>query len=100
MRSMAQTAARVHDGSSDIIVWSLILLGILIIGLVVIVRLKKKLTQTDEQTAGVGFTLSDLRALHQNGKMTDDEFEKAKAQILAMTRSGVGPAPSGAKQDL
>lgn len=86
--------------SSDIIIWSLILLGILIVGLVIIVRLKKKLTQSDEPSAGVGFTLSDLRELHKSGKMTQEEFEKAKAQIVAMARAAGARRASGAKHDL
>ncbi len=88
------------NGSSQIITWSLILVGILIVGLVIIMRLKKKLTQTDELTAGVGFTLSDLRELHKNGKMSDEEFEKAKAQIVAMARAAGARRAAGAKQDL
>ena len=33
-------------------------------------------------SGGTGFTLSDLRQLHKAGKMTDREFELAKAKIL------------------
>lgn len=100
MRLLAQNAPNLHNGSSDIIVWSLILLGLLIVGLVIIVRLKKKLTQTDEIHSGSGFTLSDLRSLHKNGKMSDDEFEKAKAQIVAMARAPGARRAADVKQDL
>ena len=31
---------------------------------------------------GEGFTLSDLRELHKRGAMTDEEFERAKSQIV------------------
>ena len=31
---------------------------------------------------GTGFSLADLRQLHKSGKMTDEEFERAKAQVV------------------
>ena len=47
----------------------------------------KALTQwmreEQDQPLGVGFTLSDLRQLHKSGQMSSEEFEKAKAILLA-----------------
>jgi hypothetical protein len=31
---------------------------------------------------GAGFTLADLRDLHRGGHMSDEEFERAKAQLV------------------
>ena len=31
---------------------------------------------------GTGFTLAELRDLHRNGAMTEEEFERAKKQLL------------------
>jgi len=38
--------------------------------------------RTDDDLAGPVFSLSDLRQLHKSGKMTDEEFERAKAQVV------------------
>jgi hypothetical protein len=38
--------------------------------------------RTDDDVGGPGFSLSDLRQLHKSGKMTDEEFERAKAQVV------------------
>jgi hypothetical protein len=54
----------------------------------------------DDTTTGDGFTLSDLRRLHKEGKMTDGEFESAKAILIgslkaASTKSAAATPPAG-----
>jgi uncharacterized membrane protein len=39
------------------------------------------MSQTEDIT-GSGFTLTQLRELHKNGKMTQEEFDRAKAMIV------------------
>jgi hypothetical protein len=34
-----------------------------------------------------GFTLADLRRLHREGQLSDEEFERAQEQIIAVARS-------------
>jgi hypothetical protein len=82
---LAQTTS-----SSSIIIWSIILLGGLLLGLVVALQVKKRLTTPDEPARG-GFTLSDLRQLHKSGQMTDEQFEKAKQKIIGAAKTA-GPA--------
>jgi hypothetical protein len=38
-----------------------------------------------------GFTLSDLRELHKSGKMTTEEFERAREKIVAHARRTMPP---------
>jgi hypothetical protein len=61
--------------------WALVLVGVTLVGFYLVVKVKRWLTQQDDPT-GPGFTLSDLRALHRSGKMTTEEFEKAKLAIV------------------
>jgi hypothetical protein len=84
----------VRTGTTDIVIWSLVLMGLLIVALAVVVRLKKKLTQADEISSPSGFTLSDLRQLYKSGKMSTEEFEKAKAQIVAIARTPASGNPT------
>ncbi|HEY2586473.1 MAG TPA: SHOCT domain-containing protein [Tepidisphaeraceae bacterium] len=62
--------------------WLIVLVGLVLAGFVAVAQVKKRLMRTDD-SPGSGFTLSDLRRLHREGKMTDEEFEKAKQIIVA-----------------
>jgi hypothetical protein len=64
-----------------VFVWSLALMGLVIAGLVVVSKVKKRMQQSD-QPVSAGFTLSDLRQLHKSGQMSDEEFERAKAKVI------------------
>ena len=72
----------------DIITWSLVLIGLLMGGFVAASLFKRRLSQPEQGPSG-GFTLSDLRAMHKSGKMTDAEFEKAKEAIVGATKRAV-----------
>ena len=65
-----------------VIWWMLVLLAFVVLGFVAVVQVKRWVSKPDEGSAGTGFTLSDLRALHRSGKMSAEEFEKAKAIIV------------------
>jgi hypothetical protein len=58
---------------------------------------RKKLRDSADDVSGGGFTLNDLRELHRSGKMSDDEFERAKAALVDATRAAAAraapPAP-------
>lgn len=65
-------------------------------GLAVFLWLRRRL-MTDDETGGDTFTLSGLRQLHKAGKLTDEEFEAAKAALLAEFGTAAKPVPgSGA----
>ncbi|WP_428939457.1 hypothetical protein [Fontivita pretiosa] len=60
---------------------------LLILGLVALLWFARKallgwIQQDPSATSSAGFTLADLRALHRSGKMTDAEYELAKAQVV------------------
>ena len=68
----------------QIIVGSLLVIGLIIVAFVLIAQFRRRLRQEDDSTSagGTGFTLSDLRQLRKSGQMSDEEFERAKAKIL------------------
>jgi hypothetical protein len=77
----------------DVLWWSVVLIGLVLAAFVAAAQVKKRLVRP-EDTAGAGFTLADLRALHRSGKMTDQEFEKAKEVILlTLMKSTKTPVP-------
>lgn len=68
--------------TGQIILWSAILI-LTILGLFVLLSVYRKwMTSSESTSGGPGFTLSDLRRLHKEGKMTTEEYEKAKALII------------------
>ena len=75
------TLAAPQPNFSKIFIWSLALIGVLAVGLVVVSKVKRRLQEPDQPTS-MGFTLSDLRQLHKSGRMTDEEFERAKAKVV------------------
>jgi hypothetical protein len=42
---------------------------------------------SDDTATGGGFTLSDIRKLHKEGKMTDQEFETTKAIMVGKAKA-------------
>jgi hypothetical protein len=71
------------DATPAIIVWSLVLICVIIVGMAVTLQVKRKVTETGPaNSAGGGFTLSDLRQMAKEGTITPEEFEKAKAKLV------------------
>lgn len=65
------------------IFWSMVILGLLIVGMMAAARLRRKIKQEDVTAApAAGFTLSDLRQMHRAGQITDSEFERAKEKVV------------------
>jgi hypothetical protein len=71
------------NGTSAIIVWSLILICLIIVGMAVALQVKKKVTETGGASdGGGGFSLSDLRKMVKEGNLTPEEFEKARTKVV------------------
>jgi Short C-terminal domain len=77
-----------NSASSNVIIWSFVLVAILIVGFVAVTKAKKRLRDDHDMDPGVasGFTLSDLREMHRSGQISDEEFERAKAKIVEVAR--------------
>jgi hypothetical protein len=79
--------------SGSIFLWALVLILCVLALFVAVVFLKRWLKSDDISSPGPGFTLSDLRQLVAEGKMTTEEFEKAKLAILGATKAAPAKAP-------
>jgi hypothetical protein len=60
------------------------LIVLLIAGFVLLTWLRKRMRADagDSTPGGAGFTLDELRRLHKEGKLTDNEYEKARSAIV------------------
>ncbi|HWE01583.1 MAG TPA: SHOCT domain-containing protein [Tepidisphaeraceae bacterium] len=74
----------------SVIVWSSALVAFLVIGFVLVAAVKKRMRDDDVSAPGAaaGFSLSDLRQLHRQGQISDDEFERAKEKIIGAAKKG------------
>lgn len=68
-----------------VIFWLFVLLGIVWLGLLLVSRVKRIMSQPAQREAA-GFSLSDLRKLRDGGQISDEEFERAKEKVVAATR--------------
>src|SRR3954464_8526687 len=91
-------AQQSDQGTGGALMWSIVLIAalLLLFGGIVLYR---RWMNADDTTTGEGFTLSDLRRLHKEGKMTDGEFESAKAILIgslkaAAAKSAVATPPA------
>ena len=74
-------------GAADALIWSAVVLGVCVAMFWLISVIRKRLRDTTiSDVPPAGFTLSDLRRLHESGQMNDEEFERAKAKLLAVTK--------------
>ena len=71
---------------TDIAVGVFLLTLLLVGGFMAWMHFKKWLKDEEEPSSEIGFTLGDLRRLHKSGQISDEEFEKARAQMIAATQ--------------
>ena len=88
MRLIAQSQS--YGGA---IFWSMVLLGLCIVTFFLVSFARKWMRGDADDGPVTGFTLADLRELHRNGKMSDEEFERAKAKLLEATRAAASKTP-------
>ena len=81
---LAQEAKRF---SSEVILWLGIILALAFILGIIAMWLRRRLIVENEPTVPMGFTLKDLRELHAQGQISDEELALAEAKALAKSRS-------------
>ncbi len=69
------------SGFVQVLIWSLVLIAALLAMFLGVAWLRRWMA-SDAPDAEAGFTLADLRDMHKTGRMTTEEFEKAKALLV------------------
>lgn len=77
----------------SMVLYGFLLIFLVLILFVVVIWMRKKTLGGDNDKPGGGFLLSDLRKMRDEGKMTDEEFEKAKAAIIGLAGKKEKEAP-------
>src|SRR5581483_9516042 len=71
-----------------LLLWCILALALIAAAFVGVSWLRKWLKSDETGAASpLGFTLSDLRALHKSGQMTTEEFERAKEKMVAAIKA-------------
>lgn len=79
---------------NDVIIASAWLLAA-VVGVAAVVFIIRRLTSASQAPAQEPFTLDDLRQLHQQGQLSDEEFERAKAKIAVRLKERILKDPTG-----
>ena len=90
------------DGDADyfgVFLSCMLLLIVVIAAAYGVIWFRKRMWGADEgEMPNMGFTLGDLRQLHKSGKISDEEFQKAKDKIVVAAQRATernAPKPPG-----
>jgi hypothetical protein len=70
--------------------WSLVIIALAVAGFVGVSKLRAWLKEEDDAASDaspIGFTLSDLKRLHREGKISTEEFEKAHSKMIGAAKA-------------
>ncbi len=81
------------DDYTPIFVWSLVLIGVIVILFMAAVWVRRWAGRGVDPGAAAGFSLSELRRLHQSGQLTEEEFERAKEKIVQAAKAMASKPP-------
>ena len=87
-------AAAREAAQGQILFWAAVLVGAaVLLGAAFYVIRKWMLAGEDpDESMSMGFTLADLRQMHHDGQLSDEEFEYAKRKMTARMRADLEPA--------
>lgn len=85
---LGQTGAA--ESAKRILFWLAVLLGAAVAVMVVGAVVRRFYRDEPVPDVTEAFTLSDLRRLHQDGQLSDEEFDRVKAGLIARSRAMLG----------
>lgn len=100
--SLAQEAAsseRSDPWMRILMAWGFLLPAIILLA-VLIVAIKRRMNRPDETVTASAFSLGQLRAMHRDGQLSDEEFERAKAAVIAQGLTMMNPQGTPDDEDL
>ncbi|MFN0010612.1 MAG: hypothetical protein ACKVS8_03100 [Phycisphaerales bacterium] len=91
---MQSTVAQTPSGSGEasLLLWTAILVGVVMLLSAVIMVLRRKMLSGEDAAVGHAGLLSQLRAMHDEGRLSDEEFAAAKARLARATGAGMKSA--------
>lgn len=66
------------------IIWPCaLLIGLILVAFIIVVIVRKRSAEPRDSSLGMAFTLTDLRRMRAEGQLSDEEFERTKAKMIA-----------------
>jgi len=75
-------AAQSRGDVMQVWVWIGILMAVVVLGGLVVVVIRKRAHDGGGGKPAVGLSLSDLREMKADGRLSEDEFERARAMVI------------------
>lgn len=75
---------------SELLPWLLLLVGIVVAGAISVSVIRRWMKGGASQ-GQIGFSLSDLRQMHAEGRLSREELEKAEKHLVDRVRSSMTP---------
>ena len=72
-----------NSDTGGFLIWMLVIIAGCLVLFVIVYAIRESWLKSDPTPAGGDFSLHDLRKLLRDGKMSQEEFERAKGRILA-----------------
>lgn len=82
-----QTPLAQAENVIPILGWSFVLLILVVCAFVGIIWIRKWMRADDLPTGATGFGLSEMRAMHKRGELTDEQFERARDKITSAAKA-------------
>jgi hypothetical protein len=101
--SLLHNLADDETGAGDVIFVCIFLLIVVLAAAYAVIWLRRRLwSQEDADLPSTGFSLGDLKQLHRQGKITDQEFQTAREKVVAAAhataqRQATKPTPPKAR---
>ena len=72
----------------SLVPWLLLLMGLVVVGGVIISLIRRWMRGGDEAVQ-IGFSLSDLRAMHAEGRISSEELARAEERLIQQVRGNL-----------
>lgn len=80
-----------------LLMWIGVLIVVVLLGFMVVLTLRKRLMDDGASQADSPFMLADLRRMHHQGDLSDEQYERARQRLIGMPAAAVDE-PAGAPQ--
>ncbi len=80
----SDSAARAGNLFQSVLPWLAVMAAVVIVGGLILALLRRTIRQ--DSTPPESFTLDGLRKLHAEGKLSDEEYEKARMIMISRVR--------------
>lgn len=72
----------------SVVPWLLLLMGLVVVGGVIISLIRRWMRGGDDAVQ-IGFSLSDLRAMHAEGRISSEELARAEERLIQQVRGNL-----------